>query len=74
MLQIHMKQKYKFLVNKRKSTGLKYFNDSKAFIEYSNEMDDIYKSIEEYNSNKKQNILFLMIWLLICWVIKNLIQ
>ena len=56
-----MKQKYKFLVNKRKSTGLKYFNDSKAFIEYSNEMDDIYKSIEEYNSNKKQNILFLMI-------------
>ena len=29
------------LINKRESTGLKYFNDSKAFIEYSNHMDDI---------------------------------
>ena len=26
--------KYKFLINKRKSTGLKHFNDLKAFIEY----------------------------------------
>ena len=25
---------YEFLINKRESTGLKYFNDSKAFIEY----------------------------------------
>ena len=28
--------KYQLLINKRKSTGLKYLNDSKAFIEYSN--------------------------------------
>ena len=26
--------KYQFLTNKRKFTGLEYFNDSKAFIEY----------------------------------------
>ena len=39
--------KYQFLINKRESTGLKHFNDSKAFIEYSNDMDDIYKNIEE---------------------------
>ena len=32
-------------------------NDSKAFIEYSNDMDNIYKNIEEYNSNKKHKIL-----------------
>ena len=31
---------------KWKSTGLKHFNDSKAFIEYSNDMHDIYKNIE----------------------------
>ena len=49
--------KYQFLINKRESTGLKHFNDSKAFIEYSNDMDDIYKSIEEYNPNKKRKIL-----------------
>ena len=34
--------KYQFLINKRESAGLKYFNYSKAFIEYSNNMDDIY--------------------------------
>ena len=49
--------KYQFLINKRESTGLKHFNDSKAFIEYSNYMDDIYKNIEEYNPNKKCKIL-----------------
>ena len=27
--------KYQFLIDKRGSTGLKYFNDPKAFIEYS---------------------------------------
>ena len=37
------KVKYQLLINKRDSTGLKYFHDSQAFIEYSNDMDDIYK-------------------------------
>ena len=32
------KAKYQFLINKRKSIGLKHFNDPKAFIEYSNDM------------------------------------
>ena len=48
--------KYQFLINKQQSAGLKRFNDSKAFIEYSNDMNDIYKSIEEYNPNKKRKI------------------
>ena len=34
---------YQFLIKKRESTGLKHFNGSKAIIEYSNDMDDIYK-------------------------------
>ena len=34
--------KYQLLINKRESTNLKYLNNSKAFIEYSNGMDDIY--------------------------------
>ena len=45
--------KYQFLISKRENTGLKHFNDSKAFVEYSNDMDDIYKSIEEYNKKIK---------------------
>ena len=32
-------------------------NGSKAFIEYSNDMDDVSRNIEEYNPNKKQKIL-----------------
>ena len=36
------KAKYQFLINKRESTGLKDFNDSKAFIEYSNDIQDVY--------------------------------
>ena len=45
--------KYQFLINKRESTGLNHLNDSKSFIEYSNNMDDVYKNTEEYNPNKK---------------------
>ena len=52
-----MKKIYQFLINKRESTGLKHFNDPKAFIEYSNDMQDVYKNIEEYNIGKKRKIL-----------------
>ena len=38
--------KYQYLINKREITGLKFFNDFKAFTEYANDMDDIYKNIE----------------------------
>ena len=38
--------KYYFLINKRESTVLTHVNDCEAFIEYSNDMDDIYKNIE----------------------------
>ena len=33
-------------MNKWESTGLNHFNDSKAFIEYANNMYDTYKNIE----------------------------
>ena len=51
------KAKYQLLINKQECTSLKHFSDSKAFIEYSNDMDDIYKNIEEYNPNIKRNKL-----------------
>ena len=56
MLKLYMKQN-QLLVNKRESTDIKHFNDSKAFIEYSNDMNDIYNNIEENNPNKRQKIL-----------------
>ena len=45
---------FQFLINKRQSGCLKHVNDSKAFIEYSNDMYDIYKNIEDYNQKKKK--------------------
>ena len=49
--------KYQFLINKRESTGLKHFNDPKAFIEYSNDMHNVYENIDEYNTDKERKIL-----------------
>ena len=49
--------KYQFLINKRGSTGWKHFNDPKAFIEYSNDMQDVYRNVNEYNVGKELKIL-----------------
>ena len=46
--------KYQFFISKREGIGLKHFNDPKAFIKYSNDMQDIYKNIKEYNIGKKR--------------------
>ena len=45
--------KYQFLINKRESIGVKHFNDPEAFIEHSNDTQDVYKNIDEYNPGKK---------------------
>ena len=50
-------KKYQYLVNKRENLGLNHFNDPKAFMEYSNDMQDVYKNIEDYNPIKKRKIL-----------------
>ena len=38
--------KYQFLINKRESTGLKHFDNPKAFIEYSNDMQDVMRILK----------------------------
>ena len=49
--------KYQYLINKRENVGQNHFDDPKAFIEYSNDMQDVYKNIEDYNPGKKRKIL-----------------
>ena len=51
--------KYYYLINKREKVGLDHFKDPKAFIDYSNDMEDVYKNIEDYNPNKKRKILII---------------
>ena len=45
--------KYQYLINKREGVGMNHFNDPKAFIEYSNDMRDVYKNIGDYNLDKE---------------------
>ena len=49
--------KYQHVINKREKVGIDHFNNPKAFIDYSNDMHNVYKNIEDYNPNKKRKIL-----------------
>ena len=51
--------KYQFLIKKRENIGLKHFIDPKSFIEYSNDMRDVYKNINHDNPNKENKILII---------------
>ena len=49
--------KYQYLSNKCAKVGLNHYDDPKAFIYYSNDTQDVYKSIDEYNIDKERKIL-----------------
>ena len=49
--------KYQYLINKREGVDINRFNDPKAFIEYSQNMHDVYKNVDEYNPYKENKIL-----------------
>ena len=52
-----MKKKYQYLINKCEKVRLHHFDDPKAFMEYSNDMQDVYKNIDDYNPIKKRKAL-----------------
>ena len=52
-------KKYQHLINKLEKVGLNHFNDPKASMEYSNDMQDVYKNIEDYNPIKKRKVLII---------------
>ena len=49
--------KYQFLIKKREDAGIKHYNNSNAFIECSNTMDDAYQNINDYNPIRKRKKL-----------------
>ena len=51
--------KYEYLINKREQAGIKNFNDSTAFIEYSNDMNDVFTNINDYNKQRKRKVLII---------------
>ena len=50
-------KKFQYLINKHEEVGLDHFNNPKTFTEYSNDMRDVYKNIEDYNLGKERKIL-----------------
>ena len=52
--KIHL---YLFLIKKCEDAGIKHFNNSNAFIECSNTMDDVYENINDYNPNRDRKVL-----------------
>ena len=51
------KPKYEYLINKREQAGIKNLNDPHAFIEYSDDMNDVLDDINEYNKNRDKKVL-----------------
>ena len=49
--------KYELLINKREQAGIKYLNDPHAFIEYSDDMNDVYADISNYNKKRENKVL-----------------
>ena len=52
-------KKCKYLIKKREQVGLKNLNDSKAFIENSDDMDDVFDNSNNYNKNRDKKVLTL---------------
>ena len=51
------KARYQFLIKKSEDIQTKHLNGSKTLIEYSNNMWDVFKNIEEYNPGMECKVL-----------------
>ena len=51
--------KYQLLIKKCEDAGIKY-GDSKASMQYSNTMDDVYNNINDYNLTRNRKILIML--------------
>ena len=52
-------EKYQYLINKREQVGIKNLNHTNAFIEYSNDMNDVLEDINNYNKNRDKKVLII---------------
>ena len=49
--------KYEYLIIKREQAGIKNLNNPHAFIEYSDDMNDVLDDINNYNKNRDKKVL-----------------
>ena len=48
---------YEYLINKREQAGIKNLNDPHAFIEYSDDLNDVPDDINNYNKNRDKKVI-----------------
>ena len=49
--------KYQYSIKIREKVGIDYHNDPRAYVEYSDDMHNVYRNINYYNPDKKNKIL-----------------
>ena len=49
--------KYQLLINDREKVGIENLKNPKAFIDYSQTIDDVYENLDDYNPTKKRRLL-----------------
>ena len=52
-------EKYQYLINKREQVGIKNLKNPHAFIEYSNDMNDVLENINNYNKSRDKKVLII---------------
>ena len=45
------------MIDNREQAGIKHLNDPHAFIEYSDDMNDVYANISNYNKKRENKVL-----------------
>lgn len=59
------------LIKKREVVSFRHCDYSKPFIEYSSDIDDLYKNIDECNPKKKKNKIFILADYMIADMVSN---
>ena len=57
--------KYSLLINGREKVGIEISKNRKAFIDYSQTIDDVYKNLEDYNPTKKSKVLTVFSYMIV---------
>ena len=58
-VKVAFESKYQLFINGREKVGIKTLKNPKAFIDYSQTIDDVYENLEYYNPTKKRRKLIL---------------
>ena len=51
------KSKYQLFIDGKEKVEIKNLENTKAFIDYSETIDDVYENLEDYNPAKKRRVL-----------------